>query len=76
MQVSAKLSPSWLPIHHLRLLLCKALPYSLAAGHELLHTPAYTALFARDQRFGGEVINTVVEAAIDKGGEHLWGKVS
>jgi len=64
------LSPTRRLIHHLSLLLCKPLSYPLAAGHEFLHAAAHAALFARDERFGGEVVDAVVEAAVDEGGEH------
>jgi hypothetical protein len=42
------LSSTALPIHHLCLLLRKALPYALAPGHEFLYAPADAALLARD----------------------------
>jgi len=42
------LSSATLPIHHLCLLLRKALPYALAPGHEFLYAPADAALLARD----------------------------
>jgi hypothetical protein len=67
------LSPTRRLIHHLRLLLRKPLSYPLAAGHEFLHAAAHAALFARDERFGGEVVDAVIEAAVDEGGEHLFG---
>jgi len=64
------LSPTALPIHHLRLLLRKALPYALAPGHEFLYAPTDTALLAGDQRFRREVVDAVVEAAVYEGGKH------
>lgn len=60
----------WWVRHHLRLLLLEAVSYPLRPSHELLYTSGYATLLARDQRLGGEVINTVVEAAVDQARKH------
>lgn len=59
-------------LHHLSLLLLEALTDALATSHELLDAAGDAALLARDEGFGGEVVDAVVKAAVDESGEHLF----
>ena len=63
-------SRRWLA-HHLCLLLLESLTNSLTSCHELLHASGYAAGLALDEGFGGEIIDTGVEAVGYEVGEHL-----
>lgn len=65
------LSPCRRLCHHLCLLFLESLPDSFTSCHELLHTAGDAAGLALDQGFGGEVVDTGVEAVSNEVGEHL-----
>ena len=58
-------------LHHGGILLLEALVQALGALQELVHAAEGAALLAGDQGLGGEVVDTVIEAALDELGVHL-----
>lgn len=58
-------------LHHGSVLLLEALLQPGGALQVLVHTAHDALLLAVDERLGGEVINTVVKAALDHLGVHL-----
>lgn len=58
-------------LHHRRVLLLEPLVQPARALQRLVHAAHHTALLARHQRFGREVVDAVVEAALDQLGVHL-----
>lgn len=58
--------------HHGLVLFLEPLVQASRSLHELVDTTQDTALFAVDQGLGGEVVDAVIEAALDELGVHLW----
>lgn len=58
-------------LHHGGILFLEALIQSRGALEVLVDTAQDTALFTVDERLGGEVIDTVIEASLDHLGVHL-----
>lgn len=61
---------------HSSILLLESFAQSLRALEELVNTSHYTALLLGKQRFGREVIDAIVEAALDEVRVHLCRKIS
>jgi hypothetical protein len=55
-------------LHHGSILLLESLAQSLAALEILVDASHHTAFLSRDDRFGGEVVDAVIEAALDEAG--------
>jgi hypothetical protein len=63
---------SWRSLsHHRGLLFLESLANSFATGHELLYATGDASGLAGYEGLGGEVIDAVVEAAVNEAGEHL-----
>lgn len=58
-------------LHHCGVLLLEALVQAGGALEVLVNTAHDAGLLAVDERFGGEVVDTVIEAALDHLGVHL-----
>ena len=58
-------------LHHGRILLLEALVQPGGALEVLVNTAHDASLLAVDERLGGEVVDTVIEAALDHLGVHL-----
>lgn len=58
-------------LHHCGVLFLETFSYPLVAPHIFINTSQNAVLLSRDQGFGGEVVDTVVEATLDEFGIHL-----
>lgn len=58
-------------LHHGSVLLLEARPQALRALHPLVHTAHDTALFPRDKGFCCEVVDAVIETALNQFRVHL-----
>lgn len=63
-------------LHHGGVLLLEALAQAGGALEELVDAAQHAAFLAGDEGLGGEVVDAVVEAALDELGVHLRGGVS
>lgn len=63
-------------LHHSRILFLESFVQPSRTLEVLVDTAQHTALLARTKRPGGEVVDTVIEAALDEFGVHLGMSVS